>query len=80
MATGQDPETVSDAHADQQGDVPGHDDHGHGHDDHGHGHDDHGAHGPVGDAWVLPPIVIGLVIGAILVVVFGLASGAAPSV
>ncbi len=47
------------------------DDHGHGH---GHGHDDHHASG--GDAWVLIPIAIGLVIGLILALYFGLGSGA----
>lgn len=52
----------------------GHDDHGH--DDHGHGHDDHG---PADDAWVVPPIAIGLVIGIIVVVLLGLGSGVAPS-
>ena len=54
-----------------------HDDHGH--DDHGHGHDDHGAHGPADDAWVVPPIAVGLVIGIIVVVLLGLGSGVAPS-
>jgi hypothetical protein len=48
---------------------------GHGHDDHGHGHDDHGTGG---DAWVLVPIAIGLVIGLILAIWFGLGSGASP--
>jgi len=59
----------------------GHDDHAHddhGHDDHGHGHDDHGAHGDTGDAWVIPPIVVGLVIGLIVVVVLGLGTDVAP--
>jgi hypothetical protein len=47
------------------------------HDDHGHdahGHDDHGSGG---DFWVVPPLVIGLIIGIVLVVLFGLESGAA---
>lgn len=56
----------------------GHDDHDHGHDDHGHGHDDHGAHGPADDAWVIPPVVIGLIIGIIVVVVLGLGTDASP--
>ena len=60
-----------DAHDDHGHDAHGHDDH----DDHGHGgHDDHGSGG---DFWVVPPIAIGLIIGIILVVVFGLESGAA---
>ncbi len=58
-----------------------HDDHGHdahGHDDHDdHGHGGHDGHGSGGDAWVVPPIVIGLVIGIILIALFGLESGAA---
>lgn len=95
MATGHDPETIADAHADEQGDeahdprpdVHGHDAFGHeaddhGHDDHGHGHDDHHAvaHGAGGDAWVLPPLLVGLVIAIVLIAIFGLATGAAPSV
>ncbi len=59
----------------------GHDAHDdHGHDDHGHdahGHDDHDAHGSGGDFWVVPPLVIGMIVGIVLVVVFGLESGAA---
>ena len=50
------------------------------HDDHGHdAHGDHGheAHGSGGDFWVVPPLVIGAIIGIVLVVVFGLDSGAA---
>ena len=62
--------------------VGGHDDdHGHGHDDdhgHGHGHDDHDAHGSGGDAWVLIPAIIGLVIGLVIAASFGLASGVSP--
>ena len=49
-----------------------HDDHGH--DDHGHdahGHDDHGSGG---DAWVLAPLVVGLVIGLAIVIILGLDS------
>jgi hypothetical protein len=78
MATGHDTETIADAHADQQGDDHGHDQHGHDQ----HGHDDHHAvaHGAGGDAWVLPPLLIGLVIGIVLIAIFGLATGAAPSV
>jgi hypothetical protein len=57
--------------------APGHDDHGH--DAHGHGHDDHhDDHGSGGDAWVLVPIAIGLVIGLIVAIWFGLGSGASP--
>jgi len=50
----------------------------HGHDDHGHddhGHDDHGSGG---DAWVLIPLAIGLVLGLIVAIWFGLGSGASP--
>ncbi len=53
--------------------VGGHADDEHGHDD--HGHDDHGSGG---DAWVLVPIAIGLVIGLIIAIWFGLGSGASP--
>ncbi len=55
----------------------GHDSHAvDAHDDHGHdGHDDHGSGG---DAWVLVPIGVGLVIGLILALYFGLGSGASP--
>jgi len=62
---------ADDEHA---GDEDGHleHDHGHGHDDH---HDDHGTGG---NAWVLVPIGVGLVIGLILAVYFGLGSGASP--
>ena len=60
----------------------GHDDHhdDHGHDDHGHDdhHDDHGAHGPADDAWVLLPIVVGIILGVILIVVLGLGTDASP--
>ena len=55
-----------------------HDDHGHdahGHDD--HGHDAHDDHGSGGDFWVVPPLVIGMIVGIVLVVIFGLDSGAA---
>jgi NADH-quinone oxidoreductase subunit L len=57
----------------------GHDAHDdHGHDAHGHDdHDDHDAHGSGGDFWVVPPLVIGLIVGIVLVVLFGLDSGAA---
>jgi hypothetical protein len=65
---------------DADGMAAGHDAHdSHGHDDHGHdAHDDHGhdSHGSGGDFWVVPPLVIGLIIGLIIVVVFGLQSGA----
>ena len=60
----------------------GHDSHddGHGHDDHGHGDDlGHGDdHGSGGDLWVVPPIVVGVVIAAIILAMVGLASGASP--
>lgn len=52
--------------------TPSHDTHDH--DAHGHdGHDDHGhdPHGSGGDAWVLPPIVIGVIIAVIIVIVAG---------
>ena len=61
-----------------------HDDHGHdahGHDDHDdHGHDAHGHddHGSGGDLWVLPPLVVALVIGIVILAIVGLASGASP--
>jgi hypothetical protein len=65
------------------GDDHGHGAHARGHDDHGHddhGHDDHhGDHGPVDDKWVLAPILVGFVIGIVLVVIFGLASGVSPA-
>lgn len=59
-----------------------HDDHGHGnaHDDHGHGHDDHGDHGSGGEAWVLPPIVVGIIIAIALIAYLGLGNDAAPFV
>ena len=84
MAAGPDSHTVDEEGVQEH---PGHgepvggfaDDHGHDdHDDHGHdahGHDDHGSGG---DAWVLIPIVIGLVIGLALALWFGLGSGASP--
>ena len=84
MAAGPDSHTVDEEGVQEH---PGHgepvggfaDDHGHdAHDDHGHdahGHDDHGSGG---DAWVLIPIVIGLVIGLALALWFGLGSGASP--
>jgi hypothetical protein len=56
----------------------GHDAH-HDH-DHGHGHDDHhGDHGPTDDKWVIPPILVGLVIGIVIVALLGLGTGAAPA-
>lgn len=66
MATGSDTHPVDHAHTDDA--HAAHDDHGHGHDDHGSG----------GDAWVLIPIGIGLVIGLLLALYFGLGSGASP--
>lgn len=51
----------------------------HGHDGpHDHGHHGHDAHGPADDAWVLIPIGVGLVIGIVLLVVFGLGADVAP--
>ena len=46
------------------------------HDD--HGHDAHDDHGSGGDAWVLPPVLVGLVIGIVILAIVGLASGASP--
>jgi hypothetical protein len=48
-----------------------------GHDDHDHD-DAHAEHASGGDAWVLVPLGIGLVIGLVLAVYFGLGSGASP--
>ena len=87
MASGHDSHTVDEegVHEHPGGDEPigGHDDHdAHGHDDHdAHGHDDHDAHddhASGGDAWVLIPIGVGLVIGLIIALYFGLGSGASP--
>jgi hypothetical protein len=50
----------------------------HGHDDHAHLDDEHADHGSGGDAWVLIPVAIGLVIGLIVALYFGLGSGASP--
>lgn len=73
MASGHDSSTVDEqgAHEHPGGGEPvgGFDDHGHDHDDH------HGDHATGGDAWVLIPIAVGLVIGIILAVIFGLGSG-----
>ena len=44
----------------------------HGHDD----HDDHGDHPQEDPRWVIGPIAVGLVLGAVLVAVLGLESGA----
>ena len=77
MASGHDTPTVfaDDEHAgDEDGHLEAAD---HGHDDHGHD-DHHDDHGSGGDAWVLIPIGIGLVIGLILALYFGLGSGASP--
>ena len=83
MAAGHDSHTLDEqgAHEHPGGDEPigGHDDEGH--DDHGHddhGHDDHDDHGSGGDAWVLIPVGIGLVIGLFIAVYFGLGCGASP--
>lgn len=74
MAAGHDAHDTHDEHDDHGHDAPIQADHGHvDHDDHGHGHDDHGDDGSF---WVVPPLVLGLIIGIILVAVFGLASGA----
>lgn len=69
MASGHQAHDSHDSH-----DAHGHDD---GHDDHGHdahGHDDHGSGG---DAWVLLPLVVGLVIGLAIVAVLGIDSDVA---
>ncbi len=47
------------------------------HDESAHGDDAHADHAPDGDAWVVPPLLVGLVIGIALAVFFGLQSGAA---
>jgi len=49
-------------------------------DDHDHGHHDdaHADHASGGDAWVLVPIAIGLVIGLIVALSLGFGSGASP--
>ena len=61
----------------------GHDSHDdqapHGHDDHGHD-DHHDDHGSGGDAWVLPPLLVGFIVGVVLIVVLGLGTDAAPFV
>lgn len=64
-------------------DDPDHHTHEHGghaaqDDPEGHAPDAHGGHGPADDAWVLLPLAVGLAIGIVLVVIFGLASGAVP--
>lgn len=53
-----------------------HDAHGHEAVDHQSDHGGHDEHGSGGDAWVVPPLVIGLVIGLLIVIVVGLQSGA----
>jgi hypothetical protein len=70
-------EPVGGHEGDEALDEHGHDahGHGHGHDDHHDAHDDHGSGG---DVWVLVPIAIGLVIGLVLAIWFGLGSGASP--
>lgn len=81
MATGSDSHTVDEegVHEHPGGGEPigGHEEHtddAHAsHDD--HGHDDHGSGG---DAWVLIPIGIGLLVGLLLALYFGLGSGASP--
>ncbi len=46
------------------------------HDDHAHDdHDDHG-HPPEDPKWVLLPLVVGFVIGAVLIAIFGIQSSA----
>jgi hypothetical protein len=47
------------------------------HEDDQTAHDAHEAHGPAEDPrWVLLPLIIGLVIGIVVVAVFGLVPGA----
>ena len=77
MASGHDSSTVDDHGVHEHPDDHGHTDDAHAaHDDHdAHGHDDHGSGG---DAWVLIPLAIGLVIGLILALYFGLGRGASP--
>lgn len=53
---------------DEHGHHDGHAHDDHGADDHGHGHDEHGAEG---NAWVIPPLVVGLIIAIIIIVVVG---------
>lgn len=61
-----------------QDDAHGHDESLDPHAAHGHdAHGDHDAHGPADDRWVLAPILVGLVIGAILVAVLGFGSDVA---
>ena len=74
MASGHD---SHDDHAADGHDDQGHDDHRH--DDHGHD-DHHDDHGSGGDAWVLPPLLVGFIVGVVLIVVLGLGTDAAPFV
>lgn len=64
-------ETEADAEAGEQHVVPDAHDHDHAaHDDHA---DDHPAENP---RWVLAPLAVGMVIGLVILVLLGLASGA----
>ena len=45
---------------------------------HGHGHDEHDAHPAEDPKWVLVPLAVGIVIGIVLLVVFGFAGTANP--
>ncbi|MGI8709477.1 MAG: hypothetical protein ACR2LA_00560 [Acidimicrobiales bacterium] len=55
----------------------GHEDHGHGLGSHAlGGHDDHDSHGSGGDAWVLLPIAVGVVIAIVVIAIFALQSNA----
>jgi hypothetical protein len=53
---------------------------GHEPDDHGHDdHDDHGDHPAENPVWVLGPVAVGIVVGLVILLLVGLASGAAPT-
>lgn len=84
MTAGQGPSDV-DAHhapdvhgADTQSELDAHGDDAVGHDLHGHEAPDHDAHRGGDDSWVIPPLVVGLVLGIIVVIVVGLGGGASP--
>lgn len=59
----------------EPGHEPHHDDHGH--DD--HGHDDHGDHPVESPAWVLAPVVVGLIVGIVLVILLSTLGGGSDS-
>ncbi len=92
MTAREDPHAVDDHHAPDlpghhapdvhggvvQSELDAHGDDAVGHDSHGHEAHAHAEHGGGDDAWVVPPLVVGLVIGIIVVVILGLGSGASP--